>query len=145
MSRSMTPRPQAPPAPPAASLARLEHLSRDALVDRWRTLYQTEPPPRLRRPLLELACGWAAQARQHGGLSPAAERQLRGRTEKRPRRRIKPGTRLVREWHGTVHVVEATEQDFRWQDQIYASLSAIAKAITQANWSGPRFFGLKAG
>jgi hypothetical protein len=77
-------------------------------------------------------------------------RHLLGKTKKQPsrkaeRRRLKPGTRLVREWHGTVHVVEARERGFLWQDRDYASLSAIARAITGANWSGPRFFGLTAG
>lgn len=129
----------------AISLADLDHLSRKELVDLWHDLYKADPPPRLRRPLLALACGWAIQARDQGGLSPACLRQLQGGTKSRPGRRIKPGTRLVREWHGTVHVVETRERGFVWQDKSYASLSAIARAMTGANWPGPRFFGLKSG
>ena len=128
-----------------ATLADLDDLDRDELVELWRALYRAAPPPRVRRPLLELACAWAIQARDQGGLSPAAERQLKGSGDTRTRRRIKPGTRLVREWHGAVHVVEVTEHGFLWQEQTHASLSAIARAITGANWSGPRFFGLKGG
>ncbi|HKK22991.1 MAG TPA: DUF2924 domain-containing protein [Pseudohaliea sp.] len=127
------------------TLADLDSLGREELIALWHALYRTEPPPRVRRPLLELACAWAIQARDRGGLSPAAERQLKGAGDARPRRRIKPGTRLVREWHGTVHVVEVTTQGFLWQGRTHASLSAIARAITGANWSGPRFFGLKGG
>lgn len=140
------------PAEDATSLAvaDLDGLSRAELLGLWRAHYKAEPPSRLRRPLLELAVGWAIQAETHGGLSPAAARQLQGTTGQQPirkvqRRRLKPGTRLVREWHGTVHVVEARERGFLWQGQSYASLSAIARAITGANWSGPRFFGLTAG
>ena len=134
---------------PPLTLTDLDGLSRAELLGLWRAHYKAEPPSRLRRPLLELAVGWALQAETQGGLSPAAARQLLGKTAQQPsrkaqRRRLKPGTRLVREWHGIVHVVEAKERGFLWQDRSYASLSAIARAITGANWSGPRFFGLTA-
>lgn len=52
------------------------------------------------------------------------------------------GTRLVREWNGRMHVVEVTENGFVWDGKSYRSLSAIARRITGAHWSGPRFFGL---
>ena len=55
---------------------------------------------------------------------------------------LEPGTRLVREWHGKPYQVNVTETGFDWNGREYASLSAIAKAITGARWSGPRFFGL---
>ena len=32
---------------------------------------------------------------------------------------------------------------FEYQGKRYKSLSAIAKAITAAHWSGPQFFGLR--
>lgn len=53
-----------------------------------------------------------------------------------------PGTRLVREWNGRNHTVEVLEQGFLCDGQRYRSLSAVARAITGARWSGPRFFGL---
>ena len=55
---------------------------------------------------------------------------------------LKPGTRLVREWHGKPHQVNVTETGFEWDGAEYSSLSAIAKAIIGTKWSGPRFFGL---
>ena len=132
--------------PSPVTLADLDGLSREGLIVLWQELYKADPPARLRRPLLVLAVGWALQAREQGGLTPAAERQLLGgAAQRRSRRRLKPGTRLVREWHGIVHVVEAKEHGFVWQGRSYASLSAIARAITGANWSGPRFFGLTMG
>jgi hypothetical protein len=58
--------------------------------------------------------------------------------------RLRPGTRLVRSWNGTGYSVLVTEGGFLFEDQTYRSLSHIARAITGARWSGPRFFGLKA-
>jgi hypothetical protein len=56
---------------------------------------------------------------------------------------LKPGGRLIREWNGVTHVVDVVDGGFLWNGQRYASLSPIARAITGARWSGPRFFGLK--
>ncbi|WP_137113356.1 DUF2924 domain-containing protein [Mesorhizobium sp. GR13] len=53
-----------------------------------------------------------------------------------------PGTRLVREWNGRTHIVDIGENGFVFDGKTYRSLSAIAKRITGAHWSGPRFFGL---
>lgn len=58
------------------------------------------------------------------------------------RARPAAGTRLVREWNGRMHVVEVTDDSFVWDGKSYRSLSAIAKRITGAHWSGPRFFNL---
>lgn len=55
---------------------------------------------------------------------------------------LRPGTRLVREWNGRTHVVDVGEDGFVFDGKTYGSLSAIAKRITGAHWSGPRFFGL---
>ncbi len=51
--------------------------------------------------------------------------------------------RLIREWNGSSHVVEAVDGGFLWNGKRYGSLSAVARAITGARWSGPRFFGLE--
>ena len=58
--------------------------------------------------------------------------------------RSPPGTRLVREWHGRTHHVDVIEDGFVFEGKTHASLSAIARQITGARWSGPRFFGLNA-
>lgn len=59
-----------------------------------------------------------------------------------PRPALMPGTRLIREWNGQTIAVEVTEVGFCWQDRHWRSLSQIARAVTGAHWSGPRFFGL---
>jgi hypothetical protein len=59
------------------------------------------------------------------------------------RRQLKPGTVLVREYQGQRHTVTVAPDGFDWQGTTYASLSAIARAITGTAWSGPRFFALQ--
>jgi hypothetical protein len=48
----------------------------------------------------------------------------------------------MREWNGRTYQVEATKEGYVLDGTTYRSLSAIAKKITGAHWSGPRFFGL---
>ncbi len=50
--------------------------------------------------------------------------------------------RLVREWRGETHDVLVLEDGFEWRGKSWRSLSVIAREITNAHWSGPRFFGL---
>src|SRR4029450_3779049 len=59
-----------------------------------------------------------------------------------PRRQLKAGTVLVRDYHGQRHAVTAGPEGCEWQGTSYSSLSAIARAITGTAWSGPRFFAL---
>ena len=51
-------------------------------------------------------------------------------------------SRLIREWHGRTHTVTVTEDGFECAGTTYPSLTEVAKKITGAHWSGPRFFGL---
>ena len=55
---------------------------------------------------------------------------------------ISPGARLIREWQGRTIAVLATDDGFLWEERPYRSLSQIAREVTGAHWSGPRFFGL---
>lgn len=151
----------APEVSHAAVPGRLEHevealadLNRSDLIEHWRRYFRTDPPKGIGRRLLIRAVAYGMQSRQYGGLKPAADRRLQKaangtsdcarNTDKVPRR-LHPGARLVREWNGVSHVVEVTEDEFIWNGERYRSLSAIARAITGAHWSGPRFFGLTSG
>lgn len=60
-----------------------------------------------------------------------------------PAGKLKPRTRIVREWNGRLLCVLVTEGGFSFEDRSYGSLSEIAREVTGAHWSGPRFFGLK--
>jgi hypothetical protein len=87
------------------------------------------------------------QVAGNGGLSLRIRRQLRTIVNEEravaPGVRLKPDARLVREWNGVSHVVDRVEEGFVYRGRTYTSLSAIAREITGARWSGPRFFGLK--
>jgi hypothetical protein len=127
--------------------------SLDELRQEWRRLYHCEPP-RLSRDLLARGIGYRLQELQHGGLSNSTRRKLKtlakmfrteGRVAPDPGLSLKPGARLVREWHGRTHTVTVTEDGFEYAGVTYASLTKIAKKITGTHWSGPRFFGLVRG
>lgn len=52
------------------------------------------------------------------------------------------GAQLLREWNGRTYRVIVTDDGYEMDGRTYRSLSAIAKHITGAHWSGPRFFGV---
>jgi DUF2924 family protein len=49
---------------------------------------------------------------------------------------------LVRGWRGQTHTVVVREGGFEYRGRLHRSLSTIAREITGAHWSGPRFFRL---
>ncbi|MCU1274537.1 MAG: hypothetical protein JWO48_1968 [Bryobacterales bacterium] len=53
-----------------------------------------------------------------------------------------PGTLLSRKWKGRTILVEVLAKGFRYENQQYPSLSAIAVAVTGTRWNGLAFFGL---
>ena len=55
-----------------------------------------------------------------------------------------PGTILSRKWKGRTILVEVLRRGFRYENRHYASLSAIAVAVTGTRWNGLAFFGLTA-
>jgi Protein of unknown function (DUF2924) len=141
---------RAPGSDVADRLARLETLDLSAMRHEWRRLYRAEPP-RLSRDLMTRALAYRIQEIAFGGRSKvilrrlaslAAEFESDGRIATPAQPRIKPGARLVREWHRRTHAVVITEEGFEFEGRIYRSLTSIAREITGAAWSGPRFFGL---
>jgi hypothetical protein len=132
-------------------IAALQQLGFAELRSEWRRLFRTQPP-NLSRDLLMRALAYRVQERAHAGLTKATQRRLAslaaaleadGEIGLDSGPQIKPGARLVREWRGRTHTVTVTEEGFQYDGRHYASLTKIARAITGAHWSGPRFFGLK--
>ena len=136
-----------------ANLRALQELPRDELASRWEELFGFPCPRKMSRVFLVRALAHRMQERVHGGLDRATQRRLdRATADLKARRAIvpavsttKPGTRLLREWQGTVHEVIVLEKGVQYRDQTWPSLSAVAREITGSRWSGPRFFGLKGG
>jgi hypothetical protein len=128
-----------------AEIARLRSLALDVLRRRWRAVFGRTPPKALRKDLLGRMIAWRLQERAFGGLDRESLGFLDAftRHDGSPRRRLKPGTVLVRDYHGQRHTVTVAADGFEWQGRTYASLSAIARAITGTAWSGPRFFALR--
>jgi hypothetical protein len=133
-------------------LDRIRSLGLEELRLEWRRLYHSEPP-KISRDLLFLSLGYKLQEVEHGGLGKSTRRKLQtiakalrttGRVGPTPNLSPKPGARLIREWHGRTHSVTVTEDGFEYAGTSYPSLTKIAKKITGAHWSGPRFFGLPA-
>lgn len=127
-----------------AELARLSALSIDDLRLAWRGAMRRDPPAAFGRDLLTRSLMQRWQEERCGGLDAATRRALADHAGgKVPVRRLKPGSRLVREHDGRLHEAIVLADGYAWEARRYPSLSAIAKAITGVNWSGPRFFGLR--
>ena len=137
-----------------ASIAALSTLPMPALKERWRELFQTDPPP-FNRAYLESRLTYRIQELAYGGVSAATTARLdaiaadekyvdREAARKRIPERPVPGTRIVREWQGVEHAVTVLESGYEYQGRPFKSLSAVANAITGTRWSGPLFFGIKA-
>ena len=135
-----------------AELARFEQLTLFDLRGEWRRLFRRPPPKRLSRDLLLRGMAYHLQERVLGGLSKSTLRKLEQAGSEAARKpnanaaRVltpKPGTRLIREWHGVTHTVLVHADGVEWRGQRYRSLTTVARAITGAHWSGPRFFGLR--
>ena len=131
-------------------IAGLANRSTPDLRVAWRQLHHTGPPLGLSRDLLIRALANQLQEQSYGGVSRALRRRLQslaGASEKAtmavdPGLVLKAGTTLVRQWRGHTHTVLVHKDGFEHEGQRYRSLTAIAERITEAHWSGPRFFGL---
>ena len=128
------------------SLKNLELCENDEIRQLYRQHVGQNPPIRASRNFLTGNLGWVMQARARKQNPAALHSQLISRSQpdrKRLTDRYRPGTKLVREWHGVTYEVTITHQGYQWEGRLYRSLTAIAREITGAGWSGPRFFGIR--
>ncbi len=127
------------PAVPSSAQLRLE----------WQQVVGSPAPAAFGKDMLARGVAYRLQEQVHGGMLLATARQLaearkqlaRGQAPN-PQARLRPGTQLARDWHGRTHHVLVLEDGYSYRDRSYRSLTAIARDITGAAWSGPRFFGL---
>jgi Protein of unknown function (DUF2924) len=132
-------------------LAELSVMPPAQLRSAWRDTFKS-PAPDIGPDLLRRGIANRLQERVHGSLTGATKREIE-RLRKRVERTgkaghlhaisLKTGTRLVRSWNGKSYHVLVCDDGFEFEGRHYASLSHIAREITGAHWSGPRFFGLK--
>ena len=137
----------------------LQNMTATQLSVRYEDLFG-EPPRVRNKAFLRRRVAWKIQELEFGGLSEPAIARLDDLIAKidlplgdpgprRPRRASRNdtnaplvGTTLVRQWHGQELRVEVRDNGFEWDGTLYRSLSAVAKAITGANWNGRLFFNL---
>ena len=125
----------------------LESMDLAALRREWVKVVKTSPHLRLSADLLRRGIAHRLQEAVFGRCPPSTLRRLAAAAYATPSGQgasaaPKAGTTLVREWHGRSHTVRVLEDRFEYGGHAYASLTRVAREITGAAWSGPRFFGL---
>lgn len=121
----------------------IEAFDRPGCIRRWMEIFGNPPPKYLSPQFMKRVLIWELQSRLCGPVSPKTERALaRIAVGGTVPPRIRPGAHLVREWNGRTYQVEVVEGGFVMDGRTWRSLSALARHITGARWSGPRFFGL---
>ena len=152
-----------------AELEALERLGLDELRLQWRNRWGQLAPAHLSRALLFRLMAYRIQADAFGDLDRQTAKMLDRLAAKEIEDRasvetkaaeasnpsipspsktrgsesplvLKPGALLTREWQGRIERVMALEDGFAWNGKTYASLSAVAFAITGVKWNGHRFF-----
>jgi len=130
-------------------LASLATMKPTELRSRWREVYRNVAPD-IGPDLLRRGIAYRLQERGQGSLTSSTRREIERQIKRLGKDdgeaviepSLKPGTRLVRSWHGKMHQVLVLDDGFEFDGRRYASLTQIAGDITGTHWSGPRFFGL---
>jgi Protein of unknown function (DUF2924) len=131
----------------------LNRLDADLLRRRWRSVIGRPAPASLSRTLMIRILSWREQIAHTGDLDSETLAALAAALNSDHQsvgdpsaptssRRLRPGTMLVREHRGVLQRVMVREAGYAWNGKTFASLSAVALAITGTNWNGRRFFGL---
>ncbi|PSL14821.1 DUF2924 domain-containing protein [Shimia abyssi] len=126
------------------AVAAIDKLDRGECLDRWREAFSRPPPKHLSLQFMKRVLIWDLQNQMLGSVSAKAKRRLKqiAAGQSVPAT-AKPGSHLVREWNGRTYQVEVVDCGYIMDGKTWRSLSAIARHITGARWSGPRFFGVQ--
>jgi hypothetical protein len=150
----------------AKEVAALQRLTMHELRTRYADLFG-EATLTGNRPWLVRRIAWRMQALAEGGLSERARRRATElandadlrlspprasqayaapphRTRNARGQGLAPGTILTRPYKGETLQVKVLADGFEFEGTTYASLSAVAKAITGSHTSGTLFFRLNA-
>lgn len=128
----------------AREIARLLEFDRQACLVRWRDVFGESAPKHVSVRLMQKVLAHEVQTKAFGGIPRRMRRGLQavaaGQQANNTTGHMSPGSRLMREWNGRTHEVEVLVDGFLWKGRRFRSLSAVAREITGARWSGPRFF-----
>jgi hypothetical protein len=114
----------------------------------WSALFKQQRRPQS-NDLIMHKIAYILQVRAHGGLSVRSQNQLNrlicGVIKKSVNKyTFENNHQLVREWNGKKYIVAVQGGDrFLYDGRVYKTLTAVARQITGAHWSGPLFFGLR--
>ncbi|MHB9131130.1 MAG: DUF2924 domain-containing protein [Armatimonadota bacterium] len=146
----------------AAQLKTLQGMSLGQLREKYRELFGEEPTSKHKDHLFK-RIAWRLQEVREGGLSERAQRRLvelvdESQIRIRPPRQFDPqagipapcaattqpmaGTVLSRSYQGRQLQVQVLAAGFLYDNKVYRSLSAVAKAITGSHCNGRAFFGV---
>lgn len=134
----------------AAKIAAVEAMTPTALREAW-VAQEGSSANGIPPSLLARAMAQQLQTSRFGGLDQRLRRHLDRLCADSGKNicvvpspdSLSSGSQLLREWRGTTHKVLVLDDGlFRYDGRDYRSLSSIAKHITGAHWSGPRFFGI---
>lgn len=138
----------------ARQIADLAYLPMPELWVVW-DRYFPRRPDHPNRPYVESRLAYKMQEEAFGGLAPEIRQRLEAigakhsKIKLRSKRRefnFAPGTVLLREWGDREHKVTVTAEGlFEYEGRHFKSLTAVARYITGAHWSGPMFFGFGKG
>ena len=131
-------------------IAEIEAWDRSQCLQAWVKLTGQPPVARLSTRFLRRALIFELQCKELGGHTASVKRVFRAHANSEEAKKsavsspaaLARDTQLVREWNGRIYRVNVAQDGFEMDGRQYASLSAVAKQITGAQWSGPRFFGL---
>ena len=126
----------------------LKDLNTTQLHALWAALFKRRQRPQSNNIIIS-QIAYFLQEHKFGGPSVRAQNQINRLIEGKVQQSLNKYTfennqQLVRKWNGTTHHVSILGKDqFEYQGKVYKTLSAVAKVITGAHWSGPLFFGLR--
>ena len=128
------------------SLDDLETSTTAELHTLYETIIRQATPQWASRDFLMGNLAWSIQAEKLRFNPDDLRSQLSNKVNKaaiNQHSKLRPGTRLIREWHGKVYEVSVLENGYLWDGRTYNSLSRVAASITGTWQSGPRFFGMR--
>lgn len=126
----------------------LNGLDTPQLQEYWAAIFKDRKRPQGNH-IIIAQIAYFLQEQKCGGLSVRAQNQMNRLIEGKVQRslnkyKLENSQQLVREWNGTkYHVAVLGKDQFEHKGKVYKTLSAVAKEITGAHWSGPLFFGLR--
>jgi hypothetical protein len=141
----------------ASVAARVAELGCLPMAELWKLWdrYFPRRPDFPNRTYVESRIAYKLQEEAFGGLAIDTKLRLQAIGQRHSKIKLRaparqfefaPGTILLREWGEREHKVAVTAEGlFEYEGLTFRSLTAVARHITGAHWSGPLFFGLAKG